>query len=407
MEDATMPPGPASGEPLRVVIEGWRFLPHSYALVAQAHALCLLGRKDIELRFRDLPFYAPSWRRTRNILSADDERALEAIPRAEDAFEPDATLRFHAGALDVAPAPTGTKLVFATAEYRTLTREQLGSLRAAADVPDSVAFLVPSRWAAVALERFGVAAERVHVVPHGVDPRLLVPDVAVRARSRQALGIDGEFVFMSVGAMTWNKGIDVLLRAFAHVAASAHNVRLVLKGADALYPSRELLRVALGELPVSERESVARRLIYNGSTLSARAMADFFRAVDCYVSPYRAEAFNMPVLEAAACGVPLICTAGGPTDDFTEPSFAQHIASRVIRVPLDDGRSGDCLEPDVDHLTSLMREAEAQPARMRERGLLAAEHALREFTWEAVTRRLLNAVAESKAAPAGGAPHTA
>ena len=113
---------PAGRERLRLLIEGWRFLPHSYALVAQAHALCLLERDDVELRFRELPFYASSWRRTRNILSPGEERALERIPSVDDAFAPEATLRFTAGAIDVSAPATGRKLVFATAEHRALRR---------------------------------------------------------------------------------------------------------------------------------------------------------------------------------------------------------------------------------------------------------------------------------------------
>jgi glycosyltransferase involved in cell wall biosynthesis len=183
----------------------------------------------------------------------------------------------------------------------------------------------------------------------------------------------------------------VLLKAFAEVAARASDVRLVLKGADALYGSADVLRAAMSELPAAAREAVARRLIYNGNTLSARAMANVLRAADCYVSPYRAEAFNMPVLEAAACGVPLICTAGGPTDEFTDSSFARRIDSRTTRVELDGGGAGDCLEPDVDHLASLMREAMQERTRMQAMGALAAAHTLRDYTWSAVTDRLLEA----------------
>ena len=45
-------------------------------------------------------------------------------------------------------------------------------------------------------------------------------------------------------------------------------------------------------------------------------MAALYNLADAYVTPYHAEAFNMPALEAAACGVPLIVPRGGPTDDF-------------------------------------------------------------------------------------------
>src|SRR5450755_1601320 len=85
----------------RLLIEGWRFIPHSYALVAQAHSICLLQRGDIDLRFRDLPYYYPAWRRTRNIFPPADEEVLQEIRNPDDAYAPDVTLRICAEPLDV------------------------------------------------------------------------------------------------------------------------------------------------------------------------------------------------------------------------------------------------------------------------------------------------------------------
>jgi hypothetical protein len=168
----------------RLLIEGWRFIHHSYALVAQAHSLCLLQRGDIDLRFRDLPYYYPSWRRTRNLFAPADEKALQDMRGIDDAFAPDATLTMRAGPIDVAIPATGGKFVFTTPEFRILTQEHLGGLRTAADVPAAVEFLTPSRWGALAFERFGIARDRVHVVPHGIDPAVLFPDAPARERSR-------------------------------------------------------------------------------------------------------------------------------------------------------------------------------------------------------------------------------
>ncbi|WP_371068283.1 glycosyltransferase, partial [Salmonella enterica] len=41
-----------------------------------------------------------------------------------------------------------------------------------------------------------------------------------------------------------------------------------------------------------------------------------YNVADAYVTPYRAEGFNLPALEAQTCGTPVIATAGGATDDF-------------------------------------------------------------------------------------------
>ena len=291
----------------RLLIEGWRFIHHSYALVAQSHCLCILKRGDIDLRFRDLPFYSDVWKATPGIFAPEEESALAQLAAPEPGFAPDATFSLRPERPDFSASPPGRKFVFGTAEYRVLTEENRGGLRSAAEVADTVSVVAPSRWAALAFERFGLPPERIHVVPHGIDPAVMHPDEQDRTVVRSALGVQEHFVFMAVGAMTWNKGLDILLAAFARVAETEPGVRLVLKGVDALYPSKNFVREVLDGLAASAREAVASRLVYEGRTLSMRGIAHLLRGADCYVSPYRAEGFNLPVLEAMACGVPILC----------------------------------------------------------------------------------------------------
>jgi len=119
-------------------------------------------------------------------------------------------------------------------------------------------------------------------------------------------------------------------------------------------------------------------------------MADLLRAADVYVSPYRAEGFNMPVLEAAACGTPVICTAGGPTDEFTEEAFAWRIRSSPRQVSFTATNVGDYLEPDVDHLVELMRRAAQERDDATRIGAEGATYAAENFSWGRVTNRLFD-----------------
>jgi glycosyltransferase involved in cell wall biosynthesis len=119
-------------------------------------------------------------------------------------------------------------------------------------------------------------------------------------------------------------------------------------------------------------------------------MADLIRAADCYVSPYLAEGFNMPVLEAAACGTPVICTAGGPTDEFTDASSTWRIRSTPVGVRVFGGKIGEALKPDLDHLVELMRAALDDRERSRRIGLAAASHVAGNYTWDLVTDRLVS-----------------
>jgi glycosyltransferase involved in cell wall biosynthesis len=376
----------------RLLIEGWRHLAHSYALVAQAHCLSLLKRADVDLRFRDLPYFSSDWKPTPGIFSAAEEQALASMRAPEVDFTPDATFTIRPERPDFAAAATGHKFVYATAEFRILLEEHLGVWRSSADVSPSVSVITPSHWSALAFERFGLPAARIHVVPHGIDPALHRPDATARDAMRERLALGDDFLFVSVGAMSWNKGLDILLAAFGRVLETHPTARLLLKGADALYPSKAYVAEVMNELPSRAREAVARRLIYLGGTLPAAKMGDLLRAADCYVSPYRAEGFNMPVLEAAACGVASICTAHGPTDEFTRPEWAWRIHSAIVAQRLSATEVGELLLPDRDHLTDLMREAASNPDRIHALGEQASSHAHAHFTWDRLTDALLGAM---------------
>ncbi|MEO5700777.1 MAG: glycosyltransferase family 4 protein [Casimicrobiaceae bacterium] len=380
----------------RLLVEGWRAIHHSYALIAQAHCLCLLRRPGIDLRFRDLPYHSDAWRPTIGLFDRDDEARLAGVPAPESAFDPDTTFSMHPERPDFSPPSTGRKFVFGTPEHRVLPPASVIGAGAASDLAPSIEIVTPSHWTAVAYERFGFGRERIHVVPHGIDPALVHPDPASRGAVRTALGIDDDFAFMSIGAMTPNKGIGLLLAAFSAVTERHPAVRLVLKGADALYPSRDFLKAALDTLSASARDAVVNRLVYHGSTFSTRRMAAFLRAADCYVAPYLAEGFNLPVLESAGSGTAVICTAGGPTDDFTTDAFAARLSSRIMQSTRADGRVEEALAPDYDDLVETMRAAAADPDLTRSRGAAGARYVGEHFTWERVTDMLVDAFTASE-----------
>ena len=73
------------------------------------------------------------------------------------------------------------------------------------------------------------------------------------------------------------------------------------------------------------------RIAYITDDLTEQEMASLYAACDVLVHPYRGEGFGLPVIEAMACGLPVIVTAGGSTDDFATDEFAFRIPS--VRKP--------------------------------------------------------------------------
>jgi glycosyltransferase involved in cell wall biosynthesis len=119
-------------------------------------------------------------------------------------------------------------------------------------------------------------------------------------------------------------------------------------------------------------------------------MAALYQAADAYVSPYQAEGFNMPVLEAMACGLPVICTKGGPTDEFTHPDFARRIDSTLVAMKEEDKLR---LAPDVDHLIALMADVVGNGAFLEQARTAGPAFVATRFTWTHVVDRLLQVLA--------------
>ncbi|WP_207477541.1 glycosyltransferase family 4 protein [Arenibaculum pallidiluteum] len=376
--------------PLTVVVEGWRWVLHSYAIVNQYHLVELARRPGLRLFHRDRPYYGAKWTPLRGLFPADAEATIAAVPPPPPGLVPDIVLRLTVP-YDLSAAEAGATMVFVTADMGRLPDEMVVGKRPAAAVQrETGAFiLTPSRWSRDGLVRTGVDPDRVFVVPHGVDPACFRPASAERrAELRARRGWTGRFVLLNVGAMTANKGVAEAIRAVARLAPRHPELLMVFKGGDHTYRSRQLFSEVLGALPAAQRALVAERIVYDGSTLGFQEMAELYQAADCYVSPYSAEGFNMPVLEAAACGLPAVCTAGGPTDDFVADGFARRIAARVVET----GGGYRHLRIEEDDLEACLSAVITDGAWRERARFTGPRHVHGGFSWAAVTEPLVAAL---------------
>ncbi len=377
----------------QLIVEGWRFLAHSYALVNQWQLLALLRRSDVSLKVRDLPFYARRWQVQPGLFDEQSERALKSIDAATADERADVTLRISFP-FDFSPSPSIATVVFGTAESQVILPDQLPNPEIYEQIrrrraPKNIKIVTPSRWSAEGFYKAGFEPKQVLIVPHGVDVETFYPMPDLRDAVRSKIGIaDSDFVFMSVGAMTGNKGVDLLFRAFAEVSRAFPRARLVLKGMDPLYKSKDLLFRNLNAVSESARQRVADRTIYFGESFSNEQQAQLYQAADVYVSPYRAEGFNLPVLEAAACGVPIICTRGGATDDFANGEFVRKIDSTRTSVLVKDAKLWR-LEPNLSHLISLMSDAIEDRSWRQVAVETGPAHVRARYTWDAVVDLLV------------------
>jgi UDP-glucose:(heptosyl)LPS alpha-1,3-glucosyltransferase len=192
------------------------------------------------------------------------------------------------------------------------------------------------------------------VIPNAVDTVIFNSEarLARRSVSRQSLKLDdSDFVVLLIGNDWKKKGLDQLLRALAIIEIP---IQLLVVGKDdpGLYGS------ALRQLRLEDR---VRFLAPSADVLS------FYAAVDAYVAPSLEDAFGLPILEAMACGLPVIASV-------------QAGASESII----DGTTGYLLRDPMNHveLAELIRRVAGDRSVAHKLGAAAAQYVQASVSWD-------------------------
>ena len=222
---------------------------------------------------------------------------------------------------------------------------------------------VPSTFTA---ETFAAAGVRtpISVMPLGVDTSYYRPE-GLRFRNPHGL-----FVFLSVFEWNDRKAPRLLLDAFTRAFRADDPVVLVCKALNfdpAVDPAREVH--GWGLPPGGGRI----RLLLNGDVPYSELPA-LYRSADCYVAATHGEGWNMPLVEAMACGLPGIATDWSSHRDIVDESVGFPLRVRgLVRAKGSPYHVGHCwAEPDKDHLIELLRFAAGHPEETRIRGARAA-----------------------------------
>jgi glycosyltransferase involved in cell wall biosynthesis len=233
-------------------------------------------------------------------------------------------------------------------------------------VPDSVArahhILADSQSTKYDLQTLlGVNPAKISVVGAGVEPRFKpINNPEILNRVRQRYHLPDQFI-LSLGTLEPRKNFEGLIHAFNNLQADFPKLHLVIAGGKGwLYNS---IFTAAAQSPATER-------IHLIGFVADEDLPALYSLAHIFAFPSHYEGFGIPVLEAMACGTPVVTA-----DNSSLPEIAGQAALLVPAI-------------DIEALTEVLGLFYTDPS-LRERCIRAGLDRPPKFTWAGAAQKLL------------------
>jgi len=180
-------------------------------------------------------------------------------------------------------------------------------------------------WSGIEGSRIGLLPNAIQMDLYGAGPK--------SAELVERYRLTGKTVLMTMGRLVGaerQKGFDEVLEALPGILRFSSNVVYLIVGDG---PDKERLRRKAAALALEET------VIFTG-WIPESEKADHFRLADLYVMPSRGEGFGFVLIEAMACGVPVVASRadggreallGGKLGELVEPGDADQLLGAVLK----------------------------------------------------------------------------
>ncbi|MCL0090494.1 glycosyltransferase [Dehalococcoidia bacterium] len=225
----------------------------------------------------------------------------------------------------------------------------------------------------------GVNKNKIEIVPNGID-LFEFDNLPARGEFRKKWGInDSQKVILYLARIHKIKGPDLLAKAFAELLRNLNNVKLVIAGPnDGYLPS---LKKSIADLEISNK------VLFTGPLYGEDKLKAYVDA-DIYVLPSIYETFPISVLEACACGTPVIVT------------------DRCGIADVIDGRAGLVVPYDKDQLRDAVLHMIGNDILRREFGEKGRLLVRERFNWEKIAEQMGNIYVSCHPSPVFQLPET-
>ncbi|MEF3274045.1 MAG: glycosyltransferase [Chloroflexus sp.] len=348
-----------SQQPLQLIWQSRWGLPIGYS-VSSAELALQLDKLGVELFYRPTPWHMPACLTHPRL----QEIAARPLPAHAPQVSYDQADLFYT-------EHDGYRIGYTMLEVNGLPGEWVAACNSMNEI------WTPSRWG---LETFAAAGVKrpIHVMPLGYNPDLFHPH-------GPAQRLDDRFTFLSVFEWGERKAPDLLLKAYCAAFRRSDDVVLIVRTDNFDRSISVTQQISSLNLPSDGPPIV---FLYNQRIADLGAL---YRSADCFVLVTRGEGWGLPILEAMACGIPVIATNwSAQTEFFHEgvgfPIRVRRLVPAQAKCPYYTGWSW--AEPDFDHLVYLMRYVYEHREEAQAIGRVAAVEAAQHWTWRHAAARI-------------------
>jgi glycosyltransferase involved in cell wall biosynthesis len=148
-------------------------------------------------------------------------------------------------------------------------------------------------------QSYSLENQKNFYVPNGVDADLFRPSPSPANMNEKGI--------LCVGRFSLEKGIDFVPRIAESVLRHRPDTKFTVVAAEEKLPSLEKVKIAMNTL----EDSYPGRFLWIKQKLGREEMAKLYNQSAIYIQPSRYESFGLCVLEAMACGKPVVCSNTG------------------------------------------------------------------------------------------------
>ena len=222
------------------------------------------------------------------------------------------------------------------------------------------------------IERAGIPAEKIFIIPNGTDTNYFRPDVQSQ-EIHNLYNINNENIILYVGRVTWIKGVHILIKAFEFLINKGYkDIALMITGPlSESYNDRGISKYAYELMEYTRRKLPDKSVIFTGS-IPRKLLREVYAGSYTLVLPSFAEAFGMVLVEAMSSGKPVI-------------------GSKVGGIPeiIQDGVNGFTFMPGS--VLDLSRKIELllnDKVLARNLGLNARKIAVEKYDWSVIAKKV-------------------